>query len=164
MMASLVPATYRLILEAARCSSLGIRTNLPSTMPTCTEPVGPAQGISLTHRAMEEPSIAGISGGMLVSTDRAVATTCTSLRMPLGKSGRRGRSIRRQVRVAFSVGRPSRLMKPPGILPTAYCFSSKSTASGKKSTPSRGVSDAQTFTSTAVSPMRTSTEPSACSA
>ena len=48
----------------------------------------------------------------------------TSLRMPLGKSGRSGRSVRRAARIAFSVGRPSRLMNPPGILPAAYIFSS----------------------------------------
>ena len=40
-----------------------------------------------------------------------------------GNSGRIGRSIRREVSVSFSVGRPSRLKKPPGILPAANAFS-----------------------------------------
>ena len=83
--------------------------------------------------AAEAPIIAGISGGTSCSTESTVATTCTSLRMPLLNSGRSGRSIRREVSVAFSDGRPSRLMKPPGILPTEYIFSSKSTLNGKKS-------------------------------
>ena len=43
--------------------------------------------------------------------------TCTSDLYPLGNSGRIGRSVRRAARVAASVGRPSRLMNPPGILP-----------------------------------------------
>ena len=38
---------------------------------------------------------------------------------PLGNSGRMGRSIWRAARIAFSLGRDSRLMKPPGILPAA---------------------------------------------
>ena len=59
--------------------------------------------------------------------------TWVSFMKPLGNSGRRGRSIWRQVRVAFSLGRDSRLMNPPGILPAAYMRSSMSTVSGKKS-------------------------------
>ena len=118
MMASLVPATVRCRSLFSRSATVGLSTSSPSTRPTTTEPVGPAKGISDTHRAMEEPSIAGISGEQSLSLDRTVATTLTSLRMPLGKSGRSGRSIKREVRMAFSVGRPSRLMKPPGILPT----------------------------------------------
>ena len=38
-------------------------------------------------------------------------------------SGRIGRSMRREVSVSFSLGRPSRLKKPPGILPAAKAFS-----------------------------------------
>lgn len=126
--------------------------NSPLTNPILTAPVGPAKGISETQSAADEPIMAGISGELLVSTDSVVATTCTSLRIPLGNSGRSGRSIRREVKMAFSVGRPSRLMKPPGILPTEYSFSSKSTLNGKKSIPSRGLADAVTFTITTVSP------------
>ena len=43
----------------------------------------------------------------------------------------------RAVRIARSVGRPSRLKKPPGIFPAAYIRSSTSIVSGKKSAPSR---------------------------
>ena len=46
-----------------------------------------------------------------------VQTTCTSLRRPLAKLGRSGRSVRRQVRIASSDGRPSRRKNEPGILP-----------------------------------------------
>ncbi len=66
--------------------------------------------------------------------------------------------------MAFSEGRPSLLMNPPGILPTEYIFSSNSTLSGRKSTPSRGALATVAHTSTAVSPQRISTLPPACSA
>src|SRR3989440_7741220 len=68
----------------------------------------------------------------------------------------------RAVRIARSVGRPSRLKKPPGILPAAYIRSSTSTVSGKKSAPSRGSIRPCAVASTIVSPERTTTEPSAC--
>ena len=101
---------------------------------------------------------------MLVSTERAVAMTTTSLYSPLGKSGRMGLSMRRAVKMPLSLARPSRFLKPPGILPTAYIFSSKSTCRGKKSIPSRGFSDMVTLTITTVSPQRTTHEPLVCSA
>ena len=47
----------------------------------------------------------------------------------------------------------------PGIFPTEYNFSSKSTDSGKKSIPSFGSFDAVTFTITTVSPYLTKTLP-----
>src|SRR2546429_1755252 len=68
----------------------------------------------------------------------------------------------RAVRIARSVGRPSRLKKPPGIFPAAYMRSSTSTVSGKKSAPSRGSIRPCAVASTIVSPERTTTEPSAC--
>ena len=54
-----------------------------------------------------------------VLAETTVAMTWTSFLKPFGNSGRIGRSIRRDVSVSFSVGRPSRLKKPPGILPAA---------------------------------------------
>src|SRR5438046_2303401 len=72
-----------------------------------------------------------------------------------------GRSVSRQVRIAVSEGRPSRLKKPPGILPAAYIRSSNSTVSGKKSIPSRGELDDTAVASTTVSPYRIRTAPSA---
>ncbi len=68
----------------------------------------------------------------------------------------------RAVRVARSVARPSRLKKPPGILPAAYIRSSTSTVSGKKSAPSRASGRPCAVASTIVSPARTTTAPSAC--
>ena len=70
-------------------------------------------------RAAEVPIIAGISGSMCLSADITVQITCTSFIKPFGNKGRMGRSIRREVSVSFSLGRASRLKKPPGILPTA---------------------------------------------
>ncbi len=68
----------------------------------------------------------------------------------------------RAVRIARSVGRPSRLKNPPGIFPAAYMRSSTSTVSGKKSAPSRASVRPCAVPSTTVSPLRTTTAPSAC--
>jgi hypothetical protein len=97
-----------------------------------------------------------------MSADRTVQMTCTSLRKPFGHNGRIGRSIMRAVRVARSLARPSRLKKPPGILPAAYIRSSTSMVSGKKSAPSRASDLPTAVASTIVSPLRTTTAPSAC--
>jgi len=62
------------------------------------------------------------------------------------------RSMTRLASTAGREGCPSRRIKEPGIRPTAYSFSSKSTDRGKKSTPSLGRGAAVTATSTEVSP------------
>ena len=91
-----------------------------------------------------------------------VTTTWTSLRRPLTKHGRSGRSISRQVRIAPSDGRPSRRKNEPGIRPSAYIRSSTSTVSGKKSSASRGLFCAVVADSTMVSSSRkTVAEPAA---
>ena len=74
--------------------------------------------------AAEAPLMARMTGSLSWSTLSTVPTTEMSCLKPSGKSGRRGRSVRRLARMALSVGRPSRRMKPPGILPAAYIFSS----------------------------------------
>ena len=99
-------------------------TYSPSTSPTTTEPVGPPQGISEMESATEEPIMARGSGLTSGSTESAVATTTTSLNSPFGNSGRSGLSMRRAVRIALSEALPSLRLKLPGILPTAYIFSS----------------------------------------
>ena len=73
--------------------------------------------------AAEQPIMATIAGSFSRSWLSTVATTCTSLRKPSGNSGRSGRSIRREFSTSASDGRPSRLKKPPGILPAANAFS-----------------------------------------
>ena len=91
-----------------------------------------------------------------------VITTWTSLRRPLTKVGRSGRSMRRQVRMASSVGRPSRRKNEPGMRPMEYMRSSTSTVSGKKSNWSLGCLDAVVAESSMVSSSRyTATEPAA---
>ena len=147
-----VEATVTAIWLTARCADVGLMTYSPSTRPTETPEIGPFHGISEMESAMLVPTMPAISGAQSWSTLITVQTTETSFRMSFGKSGRIGRSITRLVRIALSVGRPSRFKKEPGILPTEYSFSSKSTESGKKSTPSRGFADAVTATWTTVSP------------
>ena len=100
--------------------------------------------------------------GVTRSAESVVQMTCTSFLKPFGQSGRIGRSIMRAVRIALSVGRPSRLKKPPGIFPAAYMRSSTSTVSGKKSAPSRASVRPWAVARTIVSPLRTTTAPSAC--
>jgi len=84
--------------------------------------------------------------------------------MPSGKSGRRGRSVKRLVSTASVVGLPSRRKKPPGMRPAAYIFSSKSTLRGKKSSPSRMFFDMVAVASKSESPTRRVMAPPACSA
>jgi hypothetical protein len=67
--------------------------------------------------------MATMSGSFSRSWLRTVQITCVSFRNPSTNRGRIGRSIRRLTSVSFSDGRPSRLKKPPGILPAAKVFS-----------------------------------------
>ena len=91
----------------------------PSTYATSTLPVGPINGMSEMVRAKELANIASGSGAESGLTESGVATTDTSLKNPFGKSGRKGRSINRLVKIAWSLGLPSLLLNPPGIFPTA---------------------------------------------
>ena len=67
----------------------------------------------------ETQVIASTSEAFSRSVEITTAAIWVSLRQPFLNSGRLGRSIRREVSVSFSEGRPSRLKKPPGILPAA---------------------------------------------
>ena len=60
--------------------------------------------------AMDVPIMAVISGEQSWSTERTRLLTTTSLRRSLGNKGLIGRSITRDVRIAFSEGLPSLLM------------------------------------------------------
>ena len=120
---SLVPATMRSRSEVAISVCSGLILNSPPNTPTRAAPIGPMNGMPEIVSAAEQPTIATMSGSFSRSWLSTVAMTCTSLRKPSGNSGRTGRSMRREVSVSFSVGRPSRLKKPPGILPAAKVFS-----------------------------------------
>ncbi len=69
--------------------------------------------------AAEAATMAMTSGGLIWSVEMTVGMTWISRLNFLEKSGRMGRSIRRETRISWSLGLPSRLMKPPGILPAA---------------------------------------------
>ena len=158
-----MPTTIR---SSSALSSLSRRVGLtvswPSMRPMRTAPTGPRKGSGESISAAEAPLMQRMSWAVTMSALRTVQMTCTSLRKPFGQSGRIGRSIMRAVRMARSVGRPSRLKKPPGILPAAYIRSSTSTVSGKKSAPSRASARPWAVASTIVSPPRMTTAPSAC--
>ena len=121
---SAVEATVSTRSLFALSSKPGLITTLPSTRPTFTPEIGPSHGISEIAIAAETPIIAVISGEQSGSTDITVATTEQSLRKSLGKSGRIGRSMQRDVKIAFSEALPSLLWNEPGIRPTEYIFSS----------------------------------------
>ena len=161
-MASRVPATTRSSVDSSSSCRVGLMTKSSSIMPMRTAPTGPWNGSSLSMSAADAPLIDRMSNALTLSMLSTVVTICTSLRKPLGHSGRSGRSVMRHVRIARSLGRLSRLMKPPGIAPLAYMRSSTSTVRGKKSVPSRGSRAPTAVTSTRLSPERTSTDPFAC--
>src|SRR5271166_6650433 len=69
--------------------------------------------------ATDAPLMPATSGSLVVSADSTIAMTCVSQRKPSGNSGRIGRSICRLVRISRSLGRPSRLINPPGMRPAA---------------------------------------------
>ena len=77
--------------------------------------------------------MAVISGELSGSTDKTVLITWTSFLKFSSNIGLIGRSIRRAVKVAASLGLPSLLINPPGILPTEYNLSWYKTVNGKKS-------------------------------
>ena len=81
--------------------------------------MGPLKGTPETASAAEAPIRAGTSGFTAGFSDLTVAMICTSLVKPSANSGRIGRSMRREVRISFSLGRPSRRKKPPGMRPAA---------------------------------------------
>ena len=89
--------------------------------------------ISLTAIAAEAPIIAGISGGTSCSTESTVATTCTSLRMPLVEQ-RAQRAVDQAGGQRRLFGRTTlALDETAGDLAHGIHLSSKSTLSGKKS-------------------------------
>jgi len=69
--------------------------------------------------AAEAALMPTISGSFCVSADNTSAITWVSLRKPSANNGLIGRSIKRLVRISRSLGRPSRLMNPPGKRPPA---------------------------------------------
>ena len=156
------PATTMSKVACASCSCVGKATHWPLISATRTPPMGPENGRPASWVDMDAALIATTSYRCCGSSARMVSTIWISLRRPLTKDGRSGRSMSRQVRIASSDGRPSRRKNEPGIRPTAYIRSSTSTVSGKKSRFSLGCLDAVVAESTTVSPSRvTRAEPAA---
>ena len=121
--ASCVPAMTRSSALLAISSSSGLSTRLPLTRPTRAAPIGPRNGRPDSVSAADAATMPTISGSFSRSCDSTVTTTWVSFLKPSRNNGRTGRSIRREVSVSFSLGLPSRLKKPPGILPAAYVLS-----------------------------------------
>ena len=162
LIASFVPATVRSISDSSNSLTVGLIINLPFILPTLTPAIGPSKGTLLIDVARDDPSIAVSSGELSGSTDKIVFTTCTSFLKSSGNKGRIGLSIILAASVAFSVGLPSLLINPPGILPTEYNFSWYKTIKGKKSDNILASWLTHTVDNTTVSPYLTNTAPSAC--
>ena len=60
------------------CSSVGLTTKLPSTLPMRTAPTGNGSGISEIISAAEAPFIARMSKGSSWSTESGSVTSCVS--------------------------------------------------------------------------------------
>src|SRR4051812_2855133 len=157
---SMRPATTMSNVASSSSLCVGKATHSPLMQATRVAPTGPVNGSPDKSTAAAAELIARTSYRWFGSSARTVLTTWTSLRRPFLNDGRSGRSVRRQVRIASSPGRPSRRKNEPGILPAAYIRSSTSTVRGKKSMPSRGF-DVQTVDRSVVSPTLTRTAPSA---
>ena len=151
MMDSLEPATTNSRSASSYWGMVGLMTKSPFSLATRTVAMGPSNGILEMVKAAEAPKPAKTSGSFSLSMESTVAMIWVSFRNPSGNRGRMGRSIRRADRISFSLGRPSRLIKPPGIFPAEKVFSRYSMVSGKKSRLSLGSSAATAVTSTTVS-------------
>ncbi len=148
------PATTMSKVAPSSSEWVGNATHWPLISATRTPPIGPEKGRPASCVDRLAALIATTSYRWSGLSAMIVATTWTSLRRPLTKDGRSGRSIRRQVRMASSDGRPSRRKNEPGIRPAAYIRSSTSTVSGKKSRLSLGCLDAVVADRTIVSSSR----------
>ncbi len=148
------PATTMSNTASSSCECDGKATHWPSISATRTPPTGPENGRPESWVDIEAALIARTSYGWSGSSASTVMTTWTSLRRPFLKVGRSGRSIRRQVRMASSPGRPSLRKNEPGIWPTAYIRSSTSIVRGKKSKWSLGCLPAVVADSSIVSSSR----------
>ncbi len=127
------PATTMSKVASSSCEWVGKPTHWPRIRATRTPPIGPENGRPASCVDIDAALMATTSYRWSGCSDMIVSTIWTSLRRPCTNDGRSGRSIRRQVRMASSEGRPSRRKNEPGIRPAAYIFSSTSTVSGKKS-------------------------------
>ena len=116
---SFVPAIIKFNWVFSNSWGPGLIINSFSTNPILTAPMGHWKGISDIHKAAEAPIMASMSGKFFWSYDKTVAMTWTSFLYSLGNKGRNGRSISLEVNMAFLLGLPSLLKKPPGILPAA---------------------------------------------
>ena len=148
------PATTMSKTASSSWLWLGKATHWPSMRATRTPPTGPENGRPESWVDIEAALIASTSYGASGFSARTVMTTWTSLRRPFLKVGRSGRSIRRQVRMASSPGRPSERKNEPGICPAAYIRSSTSIVRGKKSKWSLGCLPAVVADSSIVSSSR----------
>jgi len=119
MMASALPATMMSSSLYSSCWKVGFSTHCPWMRPMRTAAIGPSKGMRDSISDMLAPVMPSTSASFSWSAETTVTKTCVSLAKPSGKSGLSGRSTRRAERISLSLGRPSRLMKPPGNLPAA---------------------------------------------
>ena len=98
-----------LIKTATSNPNIEVIEHWPLMKPTRAAAIGPLKGRPDKVSAAEAATIATTSGSFSRSWESTCATTSTSFLKPSAKSGRMGRSIRREIRVSRSVGARSRL-------------------------------------------------------
>ena len=117
--ASFDPATNSSSSDFSNSSLVGLRTNLPSILPTFAYPIGPLKGTSEMAKQAAAPRPARTSGSPCGVIEITWAMMTVSFMKPSGKSGRRGLSIKRMIRISAFEGRPSLFIKPPRNFPAA---------------------------------------------
>ncbi len=137
-------------------------TNSPFTRPTRTAPTVAPNGMSERANAAAAPLMATTSGSFSLSAEKTSAMICVSLRKPSGEERRMGRSIWRAVRISFSLGRPSRLINPPGCGHLHRCTRDNPLSAGKSRCLPWDRVKATAVASTTVSPAVTRAAPEAC--
>ena len=121
--ASLAVLTMRSRTASCLSSYVGLRINLSSFLITLKHAIGPSKGIGERCKAQDAPITESTSGSYFSSADKVNAVIITSLKKPSGNKGLIERSITRETKISLSVGLPSLLKNPPGILPQAEACS-----------------------------------------
>ena len=125
--------------------------------------MGPSKGMPDSISAAEAALMASTSWGLTWSAPKIVPTTWTSLRKPSGNDGRSGRSMSRQVRMAWSVALALPAEERAGDLAGGVHPLLDVDGQGEEVGPLPHATGTRwPWPSTMVSPMRPTTAPSAC--
>ncbi len=138
MIESFEPATTSSMSLYSSCWNVGLSTQLSCMRPTRTAAIGPCNGIFDAferERGRDEREHVGVV--LLIRRDDVDEDLDFVLEAFGEERADRAVDDAAAERSRGRCGRPSRLMKPPGILPAAYVFSWYSTGAGRTGAGSR---------------------------